>query len=74
MFTACATLVVITAGALVTAVPAVTSALQRARAATRAGLPARGQQAVLRSLGEERLQALAAAMPTRCSAATPTCW
>jgi RNA polymerase sigma-70 factor (ECF subfamily) len=63
-----------TAGALVTSVPAVTSALQRARAATRAGLPARGQQAVLRSLGEERLQALAAAMPTRCSAATPTCW
>jgi len=49
-----------TAGALVTSVPAVTSALQRARAATRAGLPARGQQAVLRSLGDERLQALAA--------------
>jgi RNA polymerase sigma-70 factor, ECF subfamily len=49
-----------TAGALVTSVPAVTSALQRARAATRAGLPARSQQAVLRSLGDERLQALAA--------------
>jgi RNA polymerase sigma-70 factor (ECF subfamily) len=49
-----------TAGALVTSVPAVTSALQRARAATRAGLPARSQQAVLRSLGDERLHVLAA--------------
>src|SRR5580700_12133280 len=49
-----------TAGALVTSVPAVTSALQRARAATRIGLPVRSQQAVLRSLGDERLQALAA--------------
>src|SRR6204780_2190491 len=49
-----------TAGALVPRVPAVPSALQRPRPATRAGLPARGQQAVLRSLGDERLQALAA--------------
>jgi RNA polymerase sigma-70 factor, ECF subfamily len=49
-----------TACALVTSVPAVNSALQRARATTRAGQPVRGQQAVLRSLGDERLQALAA--------------
>jgi RNA polymerase sigma-70 factor, ECF subfamily len=49
-----------TAGALVTSVPAVTSALQRARAATRGRLPARSQQAALRSLGDERTRALAA--------------
>jgi RNA polymerase sigma-70 factor, ECF subfamily len=48
-----------TADVLVTSVPAVTSALQRARAAAESRLPARSQQAVLRSLGDERIQALA---------------
>jgi RNA polymerase sigma-70 factor, ECF subfamily len=42
-----------------TSVAAVNSALQRARAAARAERPRRSQQAVLRSLGEERLARLA---------------
>jgi RNA polymerase sigma-70 factor, ECF subfamily len=49
-----------TADVLVTSVPAVTSALQRARTAAESRLPARSQQAVLRSLGDERIRALAA--------------
>jgi RNA polymerase sigma-70 factor, ECF subfamily len=48
-----------TADVLATSVPAVTSALQRARAAAESRLPARSQQAVLRSLGDERVRALA---------------
>jgi RNA polymerase sigma-70 factor (ECF subfamily) len=48
-----------TAEALATSVPAVTSALQRARAAAQSRLPARSQQAVLRSLGDERIRVLA---------------
>ncbi len=47
------------ADALVTSVPAVTSALQRARASAQGRLPARSQQAALRSLGDERIRALA---------------
>jgi len=35
-------------------VPAVNSALQRARAAARGGLPARSQQSILRDLGDQR--------------------
>ena len=40
-------------------VPAVTSALQRARVAAQVRLPGRSQQAALRSLGDERVRALA---------------
>jgi RNA polymerase sigma-70 factor (ECF subfamily) len=47
------------AGQLGTSVPAVTSALQRARASAQSRLPARSQQATLRSLGDERIRALA---------------
>jgi RNA polymerase sigma-70 factor (ECF subfamily) len=36
--------------------PAVNSALQRARAATQASMPARSQQATLRALGDERIR------------------
>ncbi|HEY1914477.1 MAG TPA: sigma-70 family RNA polymerase sigma factor [Streptosporangiaceae bacterium] len=49
-----------TAGQLATSVPSVTSALQRARASVQDRLPARSQQATLRSLGDERVRALAA--------------
>lgn len=42
-----------------TSVPAVNSALQRARAAVQGRLPARSQQATLRSLGDQRVRALA---------------
>jgi RNA polymerase sigma-70 factor (ECF subfamily) len=42
-----------------TTVPAVNSALQRARAAARAGLPARSQQAELRALGGQRVSEIA---------------
>jgi RNA polymerase sigma-70 factor, ECF subfamily len=44
---------------LVTSVPAVTSALQRARATAHSSLPARSQQVTLRSLGDERIRLLA---------------
>ena len=44
---------------LVTSVPAVTSALQRARATAQSRLPARSQQMALRSLGDERIRLLA---------------
>jgi RNA polymerase sigma-70 factor, ECF subfamily len=44
---------------LVTSVPAVTSALQRARATAQSRLPARSQQVALRSLGDERVRSLA---------------
>jgi RNA polymerase sigma-70 factor, ECF subfamily len=47
------------ADALATSVPAVTSALQRARAAAESRLPARSQQVALRSLGDERVRILA---------------
>jgi RNA polymerase sigma-70 factor, ECF subfamily len=47
------------AEALVTSVPAVTSALQRARATAQSRLPARSQQVALRSLGDERIRLLA---------------
>ena len=47
------------AEALVTSVPAVTSALQRARATAQSRLPARSQQVALRSLGDERIRILA---------------
>jgi RNA polymerase sigma-70 factor (ECF subfamily) len=42
-----------------TSVPAVTSALQRARASAESRLPARSQQVMLRSLGDVRVRALA---------------
>ena len=44
---------------LSTSVPAVNSALQRARAAVQDRLPARSQQATLRSLGDQRVKLLA---------------
>jgi RNA polymerase sigma-70 factor, ECF subfamily len=47
------------AEALVTSVPAVTSALQRARATAQSRLPAHSQQVALRSLGDERIRVLA---------------
>jgi RNA polymerase sigma-70 factor (ECF subfamily) len=40
-----------------TSVPSVNSALQRARAAARSGLPTRGQQSTLRALGDQRTRA-----------------
>jgi RNA polymerase sigma-70 factor, ECF subfamily len=43
-----------------TSVAAVNSALQRARAAARSGLPARSQQATLRELGGQRISEIAA--------------
>ncbi len=48
-----------TADQLGTSVPAVTSALQRARGAAQGRLPARSQQAALRALGDEQIRALA---------------
>jgi RNA polymerase sigma-70 factor (ECF subfamily) len=47
-----------TAELLSTTVPAVQSALQRARAAVRDRVPGRSQQAMLRAAGDERLRAL----------------
>jgi RNA polymerase sigma-70 factor (ECF subfamily) len=47
------------AGQLGTSEAAVNSALQRARAAARAGLPARSQQAELRALGGQRVSEIA---------------
>jgi RNA polymerase sigma-70 factor (ECF subfamily) len=41
-----------------TSVPAVNSALQRARAAAHQGMPARSQQSVLRDLGDQRTRQL----------------
>jgi RNA polymerase sigma-70 factor, ECF subfamily len=46
------------AGQLDTSTQAVNSALQRARAALRGRLPARSQQAVLRTLGDDRTRAI----------------
>ena len=48
------------ASQLGTSEAAVNSALQRARAAARAGLPARSQQAELRALGDQRVSEIAA--------------
>ena len=47
------------AGQLATSEPAVNSALQRARAAAQSRLPARSQQVTLRTLGDDRIRALA---------------
>jgi RNA polymerase sigma-70 factor, ECF subfamily len=47
-----------TASQLRTSVPAVNSALQRARAAAQGGLPARSQQSALRALGDQRTRAI----------------
>jgi RNA polymerase sigma-70 factor (ECF subfamily) len=47
------------ASQLGTSQAAVNSALQRARAAARAGLPARSQQATLRELGDQRISEIA---------------
>jgi RNA polymerase sigma-70 factor (ECF subfamily) len=41
-----------------TSVPSVNSALQRARATARSGLPARSQQSTLRALGDQRISAI----------------
>jgi RNA polymerase sigma-70 factor, ECF subfamily len=41
-----------------TSVPSVNSALQRARAAARGGLPAHSQQSTLRALGDQRTRAI----------------
>jgi RNA polymerase sigma-70 factor (ECF subfamily) len=49
------------ADSLETSVPSVNSALQRARKAVAERLPARSQQATLRSLGDRRIQELVAA-------------
>jgi RNA polymerase sigma-70 factor, ECF subfamily len=48
------------ASQLATSEAAVNSALQRARAAARRGLPARSQQSVLRKLGDQRISEIAA--------------
>ncbi len=48
------------ASQLGTSQPAVNSALQRARAAARTGLPTRSQQATLRELGDQRVSEIAA--------------
>jgi RNA polymerase sigma-70 factor, ECF subfamily len=45
-------------GQLGTSVPSVNSALQRARAAARSGLPADSQQSTLRALGDQRTRAI----------------
>jgi RNA polymerase sigma-70 factor, ECF subfamily len=45
-------------GQLGTSVPSVNSALQRARATARSGLPARSQQSTLRALGDQRTRAI----------------
>jgi len=45
-------------GQLGTSVPSVNSALQRARAAVRSGLPAHSQQSTLRALGDQRTRAI----------------
>ena len=49
-----------TASQLGTSVPAANSALQRARATMRGGLPDRSQQSILRSLGEQQTRTLVA--------------
>jgi RNA polymerase sigma-70 factor, ECF subfamily len=49
-----------TSSQLGTSVPAVNSALQRARATTASGLPARSQQSALRALGDQRTREIVA--------------